>query len=571
MVEYKVGTKTKATNNTLEIFIPKFHPVFKFGGVTITDYVCYKPDLVVLPELASTGYYIKDIYLYPEEVEKLNKKFRDEVLKFLYDNHKTEVLTTLPLFLNNGALVNASVLLRSNKILGVKKYLPNYGVFNEKRYFSSHDGKPYGVLNIKGFNIGVLICEDGWYFENWKEMINSEGKIDLIISLNASPYEYGKLENKIKMFIEYVKDVNVPLLYVNYSGTFDEVTFDGNSFFITEDGNVIENIKYLALYKNSIYRSKILNIQNSEYEKIVKNVDELIKDVKPNKPVMGYCYETYDTTNDDIIRSEYISKLNSYTINTKQTKYEQYARVIRNNIETYLMKTGFKDVIIGISGGIDSATVLYLIKDIPNINIHAYFLPIRPFTKDETYRAIEIIKKDSGVSIETVDLTEIFNNSKNLFNINEIIALANLQARLRANFLLTKANELNAILLTCSNKTELAYGYYTLGGDSEGGYAPLKDILKTEVFGLAEYLGVPRFIIKRKPTAELFVNDISDEEQLGATYETLDRHLIMLIKERRITSINKRILKYEFKRRQSPIGPKLSELSFNQDEWKFPI
>ena len=581
--------------NKLNVLVPLYSPLFGFNSIPLYKYTQYfnikSIDLIVLPELASAGYYAKDLYLFPEKIIELNNNFINKLARFCGDE-SCKFLTSLPLYSNDGKLYNTAVLIdyrvnterNKNKNdalmfgqehitrtefniqpINNKKYLPNYNIFNERRYFTPGD-KPYSVLNIKNFKIGVFICEDSWYFENWKELLESEKDIDLIISINASPFEYGKLKKKIQMFREYVTETKIPFLYVNYYGAFDEITFDGNNFYINPSGVVFENIVYLQIDKNGILRSKILSQQNYEFSKVETNNNDIV--IRTNFENYNYIsYEEIKTITTKNMANEINAK---YLINTKQSKEEQIVNAIRLNLETYMRRANFKDVVIGISGGIDSATVLYLIKDISNINIHAYFLPIKPFTSVDSYKAVELIEKNTGIKIETVELTNVFNTAKQIMNISDELALANLQSRLRANYLLSKANELNAIVLTCSNKTELAYGYYTLGGDSEGGYAPLKDVLKTEVFEIAKYLGVPEFIINRKPTAELFKDGKTDEEELGVTYNELDSHLKLLIEEKIITDINKRILKFEFKRIQAPIGPKLTNWSFNED-WKFPI
>ena len=526
----------------------------------------YRPNLVVLPELFTIGYPPGDL-LYSPSIYNRQKELITEI------NNISKILNVSILFggyriSRKGKLYNCAYLsLPNKKVIDIhdKIDLPNYNIFAEKRYFVSGDSLT--ILKYGPFKLGILICEEFWIPSNDQTLV-AYG-VDALIVMNASPYVIGKpdyMQEKIKYKYELYQ---TPIMYVNWYGGQDEVIYMIPSMVVSKDG-LESSYKYVSL---SLSKEETLNYAFKKIQE--KRIQEM--EPSANKPVKT-------TTVGDVPLSETKHTIPKEPCPKYGSKYQQLKDALILGIESYFKHANLDTAIIGVSGGIDSAVVLALLLKCSNIKeIKAYFLPSE-YTSKESYEAITLLqnyanKYRPGFYIETVHIESIVNSSsisamfKTVFGEDKIgIAKQNLQARLRGLYLSTISNMIpNSIVVSCGNKSEYALGYATLYGDMVGGIAPLKDIYKSDVFELAKELDIPEFIINRKPSAELDENQY-DEDDLGNTYQVLDKVLRNIIEELDFSDeyLTMKVLKQEFKRRQGPIGFKVSKFAFENDRL-FPI
>lgn len=473
----------------------------KFDGVA---------DIIVFPELSLTGYFPRDMLISNNFIKKaertgieIAKNVKKSCLIFGCVRKEKELLFNSAFICYNG-----------NLMFYDKKNIPEYNVFEEKRYFSN--GKLDGIFNF-GFKIGVSICEDMWI----KDAVPLHQRdVDVLINISASPFWKGKLRNRIRIARKISKKVQKPFVYVNMIGANDEIVFDGYSFIVNKG-----NIMFLA-------------------------------------PGFKEYYGIVDLT----------KKTGTIKI---ESEIEQLYNAIVLGTRDYFKKNGFKKAVIGVSGGIDSALCLKItIEALGKENVLPFFLPTR-YTKKESFIAIDMIEKSMGIKIERIDIDDVFDICKRKWRIGNRKAIENLQARLRGMFLMEMANENNALVIACSNKSEVATGYFTLYGDSCGSIAPIADLLKSEVYKMVKYLNrrytcIPNFIVKRKPSAELRDGQY-DENEIGE-YKLIDKNIKKLVEDRKDvnTSFIKIIHKSEFKRKQLPVIIKVKKVSFGI-EWKMPI
>ncbi len=493
-------------------------------------------ELVVTPELSICGYPPEDLVLRQDFLDACSKSLK----KIARALPSIKVIVGHPLQ-RDGKIYNAASLLFNGKIQGTyfKQTLPNYGVFDENRYFAP--GKKEFIFVHKGLKIGLLICEDAWTFSPSKLL--KKKSVDGIIVINASPYEIGKSDARIKIISKLAKETNSTIIYLNAIGGQDELIFDGGSFIVNKDAAL--------MHQSSFFKE-----------------DLAIIDILSKKS----------------IKVNYHKALYS--------KEAQLYEALKLALKDYVFKNNFKSLFIGLSGGIDSALVLALANDTFNKkNITAVMMPSEFTAKISITESRKIIKT-TGVNYKEIDIQPIFklfrktlsSEFKNKpFDTTE----ENLQARIRGVLLMALSNKFNGLVISTSNKSETAVGYTTLYGDMVGGFALLKDVPKTWVYKLAQYRNsisaiIPNEIIKRPPTAELRPNQL-DQNSLPK-YEILDKIIELYIeKDLDVASIIKKgfssknvhhvvklINNNEFKRSQSPIGPKITHRAFGKDR-RYPI
>ena len=499
-------------------------------------------DIVAFPELSLTGYLLKDLVK--------NHDFLDEVLKFKANiieytkGKKCALLFGCPILKNDKIFNSAIIAYDGEEIFSIDKHiLPNYEVFNEPRNFSKSAKDPR-IFEFKGEKIGVLICEDAWH-DDIPNILYKKGAT-LFIIVNASPFDLKKQEKRIDIVNQLTSKYKAPVAYLNTFGGYDELVFDGGSFAIDNKG------KFLC--EPYFWEERVLRL---------------------------------DTSN------------NTHCSNIKSVSEEEniYQALVLS-VRDYFIKNNFTKAAIGLSGGIDSALVASICADaLGPDNLKCVILPSKFNSEESMKYALELIHKIGceKLTIQIDDLLDNFINtlkaSYNSKNLKEI-TVQNLQARIRAVLLMGISNEENSLLLATSNKSESAVGYTTIYGDMCGGFAPIKDIYKTQVYKLAKWRNknvptaslcsklnmIPNFIIEREPSAELSHNQ-KDSDQLPP-YDILDKILYDLIEldlpQKKVSeknnakldlvkSIANMVKNSEYKRSQAPVGAKISTKSFNYD------
>ena len=499
-------------------------------------------DLIAFPELSLTGYLLKDL------VNDVN--FLDEVLKFkakvveFTKEKKCALLFGCPVLKNDRIFNSVVIACDGEEIFSADKhFLPNYGVFNEPRNFSKSEAEP-NTFNFKGEKIGILICEDAWR-DDIPNILSSKGATHFII-VNASPYDLDKHESRMRVANNIAKKYNKPVAYLNSFGGYDELVFDGGSFVMDKEGDFI-NEPYL--WEEGVIR--------------------------------------FDTSNNTPCS-------NIKSISQEENIYQALVLSVRD----YFKKNAFTKAVLGLSGGIDSAIVAAITADaLGSENLKCTILPTEFNSEESMKYALELIQ-NIGCEKLTMPIDDLLNNfinslqsSLNSQNLKEI-TIQNLQARIRAVLLMAISNEENSLLLATSNKSESAVGYTTIYGDMCGGFAPIKDVYKTQIYKLAKWRNknvpkgslcpkltvIPEFIIEREPSAELSHNQ-KDSDTIPS-YEILDTILYNLLEmglshkqisektnvdEATINNVANMIKNSEYKRSQAPVGPKISSKSFNYD------
>lgn len=492
-------------------------------------------DIVVFPELTITGYPAEDLLFRNDFISAANNAVY-QIAECIDD---IAVVVGFP-ERDGNSLYNSAVVLHQGSILACyrKQMLPNYGVFDEQRYFSA--GTQPCVFEFNGVFMGLTICEDVW-----KSGIIDETKqagAELLLTLNASPFNAGKIHQREAVICEQVKAAKIPLIYVNQVGGQDELIFDGASFVANSQGEIV-------------FRAEEFKEQISVIE------------FDGDNPLLNSCAPLYNK-----ITSEY--------------------KALVLGIKDYVRKNGFQGAILGLSGGIDSALVLALAVDaLGHEKVEAVLMPSR-FTQDmsneDAIKQAEILK----VKYHTIPITPAVNAFTDMLTevfvgTTKDATEENIQARCRGVILMALSNKRGKLLLTTGNKSEMSVGYATLYGDMAGGFAPIKDVPKLLVYELARYRNslyevIPERVITRPPSAELAPDQI-DTDSLPP-YEILDpileRYVEMDQSAEEIIAAGFRyddvvrainlVDKNEYKRRQSPPGIRITSRAFGRDR-RYPI
>lgn len=519
--------------------------------------------LVIFPELALCGYPPEDLLLRLDFI-KLCHKALDELMSFSKHMSSLLVLGT-PYYEDD--LYNALVLIYKGEILGVykKTFLPNYSVFDEKRYF--RPGNEPLMLELNGVKLGFSICEDIWHPDGWERLYALEG-CEVLVNINASPYYKGKYEFKKHFLKARAQDNIAYVVYVNMVGSQDELVFDGRSMVIDPEGKILarakafeEDMLTISLEPEKIRRKRLVDIRLRERETLKA------PKIKLELPQKAYIQSRVEES----LREE-----------------EEIYKAIVLSIRDYTLKNSFEKVVLGLSGGIDSSLVACLAVDaLGKDRVVGVFMPSE-FTSTESREDVYELAKNLDIELLEYPIKEVYQAYLKNFN-SQVITVAeeNLQARIRANTLFYLSNKYGWLVLSTSNKSESAVGYTTIYGDMAGGFAPIKDLYKTLVYRLARYRNsikpdIPKRVFLRPPTAELRPGQ-TDQDTLPP-YDILDRILDLYIEEgmaleditalgfgeelvRRVLSMVKRA---EYKRKQAPPGPKLTKRAFGKD-WRMPI
>jgi len=495
-------------------------------------------DLVVFSELASTGYPLEDLLFRPSlmrRVQQAVKKIQEQV-RDIY------ILLGAPT-LEKEQLFNSAILIHNSQIICTyhKHQLPNYEVFDEKRYFTA--GESASVINIKDVQVGITICEDIWFAEPIKK--SKQAGAELIININASPYQFNKTAKRVEVLEQRVSEQKIPIVYVNQVGGQDELVFDGESLCLSKKAELC--------LQAPAFETGIFNIQYSNTEK-------------------------------DLVASECIYE----SLNKHASIYQ--ALVL--GVKDYVEKNQFKKVVLGLSGGIDSAVTLTIAADaLGSENVHAVMMPFH-YTSDISIEDSAELANAMHIKLDEIPIASSFNAITESLapvfaGLSTDVTEENIQSRIRGVLLMAISNKMGSMLLTTGNKSEMSVGYATLYGDMAGGFAPLKDVSKTLVYELANYRNsikpvIPDRIITRAPSAELAPDQV-DQDSLPA-YEILDPILEKFVEldytmeeiiaegyqEEVVQRVIKMVLRNEYKRRQAPPGVKITPRAYGKDR-RYPI
>ena len=505
-------------------------------------------NLVLFPEMVLTGYPIEDLALSRDfllESEKSLEALASELAHLGHGQMRVVVghpaLAKTPTAWAIGQ--NCASLIFDGKVQAryAKHHLPNYSVFDEFRVFVP--GNELLVFELNGLKIATVICEDIWQTGGPVAKI-SENDVDLTLVLNGSPFERSKTDTRLELVQSIAAKHSSAVAYVNLVGGQDDLVFDGNSFLIDSHGKVVSRAK--------------------QFEE-----DLLVVEIQS--------------------KSE-IRQMSSST--GTQSDHAQIWNALVLGVRDYVHKNGFKSVVLGLSGGIDSAVCAAIAVDaIGADNVYGVSLPSK-YSSEHSLSDAATLAENTGLKYSTEDIEPYVEQFVSKLALQGLAA-ENLQARVRALILMAKSNTDGHLLLSTGNKTELAVGYSTIYGDAAGGYAPIKDVEKTLVWDLARYRNelavqnkqtppIPESSINKPPSAELRANQL-DQDTLPE-YEVLDQILELHIEQRKseleivaggfdattVSAVLKLVSASEWKRRQSAIGPRITKLAFGRER-RFPI
>ncbi|MBS7423268.1 NAD+ synthase [Pseudomonas syringae] len=495
--------------------------------------------VIVFPELTLCGYPPEDLLLrssMQSRIEKALARVREAARGIV-------IVIGFP-WVEDGARYNSCAVISEGEEVAryYKQRLPNYRVFDEKRYFESGSGPC--VVNLFGIQVGITICEDIWFSEPLKQTCDAGAQI--MLTLNASPFHRGKQAEREALLAQRADECSIPMMYVNQVGGQDELVFDGNSFVVDGNGKVTQRA---PAFEEGLYVTDFDCTDNS-----------LV-------PVPGTVTEL---------------------LSLEASVYQ----ALVSGVKDYVHRNGFKGVVLGLSGGIDSALVLAVATDALGAeNVEAVMMPYHytaQMSQDDAREEADILGVKYSV-LPIAPMVEAFLSTlAPMFEgLGKDTTEENLQARCRGTMLMAISNKKRYLVLTTGNKSEMAVGYATLYGDMAGGFDVLKDVPKTLVFKLCEYrntLGyvIPQRVIDRPPSAEL-APDQKDEDSLPP-YPVLDEILRLyveqdlsadaIIEEGFDAEVVRRVIRLvdlnEYKRRQAAVGPRITERGFGRDR-RYPI
>ena len=498
--------------------------------------------LLVTPELSLTGYPPEDLLLRDAFIQAVDQQL-NQLAQALAIYPDLRVLVGHPQRTPSGLQNMASVLFEGKVLASyAKQKLPNHEVFDEVRYFEP--GKEACVIDIDGTKVGVLICEDTWHSGPAAQAKHAGA--ELLIVANASPYHLEKQDLRQQVIKSIVLETGLPLVYLNAVGGQDELVFDGASFALKKSGEVALSLPHF-------------------------------------KECLAFIEFNQDPTSNDLMQT---------TISPATSVEAQVYDALVLGVKDYLSKNGFPGAIIGLSGGVDSALVLAIAVDALGADkVRAVMMPSR-YTADISWIDAKQMADNLGVQYDEINIApmvDAFDTSL----ASEFQGLAidateeNIQARVRGTLLMALSNKSGRIVLTTGNKSEMAVGYCTLYGDMAGGFAVIKDVAKTLVYRLCQYRNgiaavIPERILTRAPSAELRP-DQKDQDSLPE-YEVLDAILALYMeqdesiqsiidrgfKAEDVEKVTRLIKINEYKRRQAPIGVRITQRAFGRD-WRYPI
>ena len=534
-------------------------------------------DIVVFPEMAIPGYPPEDLLFKPSFIRSNIEKMHEVVAN-------SQGITVVVGFVDSqGDIYNAAAVAHDGQLVGVyhKMYLPNYGIFDEDRYFKAGSECPVFVIN--GIHIGVNICEDIWYALG-PAAVQREAGAEIIININGSPYHAGKLGFRERMVATRASDNEVYVSYTNLVGGQDELVFDGGSVVFDQGGELVargkqfeEDLVVVDLDVDAVFRHRL-------------------HDPRPRKerPML------------DTIGASQVVHVSEHTPAGPKTALdgciakpldplaETYSALVMGTGD-YVRKSGFRKVVIGLSGGIDSSLTATIAADaLGSENVLCVAMPSR-YSSEGSILDAQALTRNLGIELLTVPIEEAFEAMLHMLSgpfrdSPPNVAEENIQTRVRGNILMALSNKFGWLVLTTGNKSEFATGYATLYGDMAGGFAVIKDVPKTLVYQLARHRNehgsprnaIPQSVIEKAPSAEL-KPDQTDQDTLPP-YDLLDGILKAYVEEDRsyadivdmgfdsetVLRVIAMVDRNEYKRRQAPPGVKITPRAFGRDR-RLPI
>ena len=516
-------------------------------------------DIVAFPELSITGYPPEDLVLKSGFVAENQQAMRDIVAA-------TESCVAVFGFVDGsrGMLANSAAIASKGTLHGTynKQLLPNYSVFDEDRYFTP--GTSFSLFTIAGVNVGVTICEDIWQADGPVQQQANAGAT-LNININGSPYHRGKFDERQQMVSERARTNSCAIVYVNQVCGQDELVFDGGSMVFDHRGDMLmraeqfgESLSFIDIEVNESHVASGISVV----------------EVSQSSRASGTRREG--------------------TIAANGSDMEQVFGALVLGTRDYVCKNGFTDVVIGLSGGIDSALVAAVaVEALGSQHVHGVSMPSR-YSSEGSRTDAAILASNLGIDMQTISIEPAFSayldmTAESFAGKAADLTEENLQSRVRGTTLMALSNKFGWMVLTTGNKSELAVGYFTLYGDSVGGYAVIKDLLKTTVYELCRFVNaragrevIPEAVITKPPSAELRP-DQRDDQSLPA-YEVLDPILELYVEQDRtaaeiialgfdealVRRISRLVDMNEYKRRQGPPGVRVSLKAFGKDR-RLPI
>ncbi len=532
--------------------------------------VSEKADIISFPELSITGYPPEDLLLKPDFIRK-----NLDALSMLREKIKNVIAVVGFVDCEKNAIYNAAAVLFNGRTIAVyrKMLLPNYGVFDEKRYFAA--GKDITVFNFSGVSFGISICEDIWHDEGPAGKQSAAGA-KLLININGSPYHRGKTEEREQAVRRQCIRNGVAVCYTNLTGGQDELVFDGGSFIMDSAGKITHKAEP---FKETLLIGEIsLPVGKTAGTDKTISIPHKITDNRPP-----------------------ISKQKLRKISEEEDVY----LALMTGLKDYVLKNGFKKAVLGLSGGIDSSIVAAIASDaLGNENVTGVFMPSR-YTSRESLEDAEQLAKNLGIKFLPIPIDGIFAScletlSPAFSGSRPDTTEENLQARIRGNILMALSNKFGYMVLITGNKSEMSVGYSTLYGDMAGGFAVIKDVYKTLVYKLALWRNshpypsqfslypagrgqgegdtiIPERVLTKAPTAELRPNQ-KDQDTLPP-YDILDGILKEYIEKDSsytqivsqgfppdtVKKVMEMVDRSEYKRRQAPPGVKITPRAFGRD------
>lgn len=556
------GSKTNTGNTVLRIGLAQINPVVGdlIGNSDLIKAEIAKAkdqsvDVIVFPEMVLTGYPVEDLALRPA----FRQAAKDKVAQLASEIKELgagEMLAVVG-YLDEGAKpLNAVALIHDGKIKAryVKHHLPNYGVFDEFRNFAP--GSDSLVVRFRGVDIGIAICEDIWQdLGPVSELANR--KPGLVLVPNGSPYERNKDDARLALVKKRVTQIGAPLVYVNMVGGQDDLVFDGDSLVVNENGDLLSRAPQFQSY---------LGITDIKVAVNSSNPDLIITD------------SVNQTSHPNTAANQIAERI---------PEAQEIWQALVTGLRDYVLKNGFKSVALGLSGGIDSALVATIAVDaLGKDKVFGVSLPSK-YSSEHSLTDAKDLANNLGIGYRVIEIEPVVQSFKAA---TELTGLAeeNVQARIRGSLLMGISNQEGHLILATGNKSELAVGYSTLYGDAVGGFAPIKDVFKVDVWNLAKWRNetarknnqtppIPESSISKEPSAELRPGQ-KDSDSLPE-YELLDRLLDLYIDKNGdaaalvaagfnqdlVDKVIAMVDRAEYKRRQYPPGPKVSAIAFGKD------